>query len=181
MHLAEFRAVGRALARAGLISGASGNLSIRIKDRLIITRHDSRLSSLMAADLVETGIDRNDSNTPLASSELAVHRAIYRETGVRAIVHAHPACAVTLSRLGREIVARNKVMVLGTSNEIVPGALAGEIAHSLKNCSLVMVRGHGSFAAGKTLEEACSLTLEFEDRCRLLCGSRALSHRKVEE
>ncbi len=32
MYLPEFQTTGRALADSGLISGASGNLSIRLKD-----------------------------------------------------------------------------------------------------------------------------------------------------
>ena len=99
MYLPQFQAAGRMLAESGLITGTSGNLSIRLKDRLIITRHDSVLSALTSADLIETGIYEDDSATPLASWELPVHRAIYIATSARAIVHAHPPCAVTLSLL----------------------------------------------------------------------------------
>jgi L-fuculose-phosphate aldolase len=163
MSLAEFQAVGGALASAGLISGASGNLSLRLDDRLVITRHGSILSALTQDDLVETGINRDDAGTPLASSELPVHRAIYRKTSAQAIVHSHAPHAVALSLSGR---VTSGLPVFGESDVIVPGALAGEIAQALRHHSLVMVRGHGSFAVGQTLAEACKLTLEFEAECQ---------------
>ncbi len=66
------------------------------------------LGNLTEQDLIDTGINRNDRNTPLASSELAVHRAIYRETRARAIVHAHPPYANTLALVEKEIVPRDE-------------------------------------------------------------------------
>jgi len=103
MILAQFQAVGRALFTQGLVSSHSGNLSIRLGDRLIITRRGSMLGCLQEADLIETGISKNDRSTPLASDELAVHRAIYQETPAQAIVHAHPSHAVALSLVDEKI------------------------------------------------------------------------------
>ena len=172
MYLPQFQITGRALADSGLISGASGNLSIRVKERLIITRHGSVLSTLNSEDLIETGIYIDDSATPLASWEMPVHRAIYVGTLARAIVHAHPPSAVTLSLAKKRLELSSMVAIVGTSNSIVPGALAHEIACELKKHPLVMVKGHGSFATGKTLEEACALSIKFEEDCTRLCRRR---------
>jgi L-fuculose-phosphate aldolase len=173
MFLEQFKATGRALSSAGLIHGSSGNLSLRLNGHLLITTHGSNLADLKASDVVETGIFSEDANTPLASSELQVHRAIYEETDARSIVHAHPAGAVTLSVRDNAAVI-GKTPILGESTEIIPGALSAEIARALKTCELVMVRGHGSFALGKTMEEALELTLAFEEECRRFCESRGL-------
>jgi len=181
VYLPEFQAAGRALADNGLVSGASGNLSIRLKDRLIITRHDSILSALTSDDLIETGIRTDDTATPLASWELPVHRAIYIGTSACAIVHAHPPCAVTLSLADKKLELQGKVAIVGMSNEIVAGVLAAEIARELKNCPLVMVKGHGSFAVGKTLAEAYRVTLKFEEECRRTCLERSLTVKQVNE
>jgi Ribulose-5-phosphate 4-epimerase and related epimerases and aldolases len=62
------------------------------------------LSSIDEADLVETGIVRNNRATPLASAELAVHRTIYKRTSALAVVHAHPPYAVALSFTEEEII-----------------------------------------------------------------------------
>ena len=181
MYLPQFQTAGRTLADSGLISGASGNLSIRLKDRLIITRHDSVLSALTSADIIETGIYADDSSTPLASWELPVHRAIYIGTSALAIVHAHPPCAVTLSLVEKRLELPSKVAIVGTNAGIVPGVLADEIACELKKHPLVMVKGHGSFARGKTLEEVCALTIKFEEDCTRLCRQRAILILKASE
>jgi L-fuculose-phosphate aldolase len=173
IHLKAFQRIGRRLNEAGLIHGSSGNLSLRLNGQLLITTHGSNLADLKASDVVETGIFSDDANTPLASSELQVHRAIYKETDARAVVHAHPAGAVTLSVRDKAAVI-GKTPILGESTEIIPGALSAEIARALKTCSLVMVRGHGSFAVGKTMEQALKLTLAFEDGCQGLCEERGL-------
>ena len=180
MYLPEFQKAGRTLADSGLISGASGNLSIRLKDRLIITRHGSVLSTLTSADLIETGINADDNATSLASWELPVHRAICVATSAHAIVHAHPPCAVTLSLLD-EPEPQGVAVVIGTSTGIVPGVLAGEITRELKKHPLVMVKGHGSFAIGKTLAEACEHTIKFETECARLCRQRSIPIQKTSE
>jgi L-fuculose-phosphate aldolase len=133
-------------------------------------------------DLVETGIGKNDRNTPLASIELAVHRAIYRQTPALAIVHAHPPHAVALSLNETEIVPRcteglaalGRVPVLGWRMEVKPGGLADIIARALKRHRIVMVHGHGSFAIGQLLEEANDYTATLEESCRVICLLKSL-------
>ena len=175
MYLLQFQTAGRILSDNGLVTGASGNLSLRLKERLIITRHNSVLSVLTPKDLIETGIYTDDNATPLASWELPVHRAIYIRTPARAIVHAHPPSAVTLSLVEIQLELPGKVAIVGTNAGIVSGILAHEIACELKKHPLVMVKGHGSFAIGKTLEEACALTIKFEIECTRLCRLRSLA------
>ena len=176
MLISQFQAVGRDLCARGLVSSHSGNLSIKLGERLFITHRNSMLGSLAEQDLVETGANKNDRSTPLASTELAVHRSIYKHTCASAIVHAHPAYAVALSFSEREIVPcdvegnllLSRVPVLGWETTVKPGELADEIAEALKDYKVVLVRGHGSFAAGQLLEEAYHYTTTLEESCRLL-------------
>jgi L-fuculose-phosphate aldolase len=180
--LTQFQTVGRDLFTRGLVSSNSGNLSIRLGERIIITRRGSRLGCLQEHDLIETGINKNDRNTPLASIELAVHRAIYRETPALAVVHAHPPHAVALSLTETEIVPNDAeglpivgpVPVLGWHMEVRPGGLADIISQALKQYRIVMVHGHGSFAIGQLLEEAHNCTTTLEESCRVICLLRSL-------
>ena len=189
MILSQFQSIGNDLFTRGLVSSHSGNLSIRLGDRLIITRRISRLGCLQENDLVETGISKNDRFTPLASKELAVHRAIYQETPALAIVHTHPPHAVALSLTETEIVPSDaegfsivgQVPVLGWHKEVRPGGLADIIAQALKQHRIVMVRGHGSFAIGQLLEEAYSCTTTLEESCRVTCLLRSLQVGSPEE
>jgi len=182
MISSQFQTVGRDLFAKGLVSSHSGNLSIRLGERIIITRRNSGLGSLEEHDLVETGLNKNDRNTPLASIELAVHRAIYRETPALAIVHAHPPHAVALSLTEKEIVPIDteglstvaRVPVLGWNMEVKPGGLADIIARALKQHRIVMVHGHGSFAIGQLLEEAHNYTATLEESCQVICLLKSL-------
>jgi len=177
MILSQFQNIGRELFTRGLVSSNSGNLSIRLGDRMIITRRGSRLGCLEEHDLIETGITRNDRSTPLASTELAVHRAIYQQTPALAIVHAHPPHAIALSLVETEIVpsdieglsVTDRVPVLGWHMKVRLGGLANIIAQALKQCRIVMVHGHGSFAIGQLLEEAYNYTTTLEETCQVIC------------
>jgi len=190
MSLMQFQTVGRDLFTSGLICGTSGNLSIRLGDRILITRRTSSLANLQEQDVIETGIFRNDRFTPMASSELPVHREIYKNTSVSAIVHAHPSHAVALSLYENEIIPDDEegkslighVPILGPYTPgIVPGTLANEIAQSLQKVRLAMVRGHGSFATGQILEEAYEITAAFEESCKILCLLKSLQVKHVRE
>ncbi len=182
MILSQFQSVGSGLFTQGLVSSQSGNLSIRLGDRLIITRRGSRLDCLNEHDLIETGINKNDRFTPLASAELAVHRAIYQETPALAVVHAHSPHAIALSLIETEIVPNGaeelsgvgQVPVLGWYMEVREGGLADIIAQALKQHRIVTVRGHGSFATGQLLQEAHNNTTALEESCRVICLLRSL-------
>lgn len=189
MFLTDFQTVGRDLFCRGLITGSGGNLSIRLGDRLIITRRGCSLANLSEQDLIETGIYKNDRATPLASSELHVHRAIYQQTPALAIVHAHPPHAIALSITGPEIVPSDNeglifaghVPVLGFGEQVPTGGLADSIASALKARHIVMVHGHGSFATGQLLQEAANCTAAFEGSCHIIVILRSLQARPVQE
>ena len=189
MFLSQFQTIGQDLCARGLVSSHNGNLSIRLGESIIITRRGSMLSCLQEHDLIETGISKNNRATPLASVELAVHRAIYQETSALAIVHAHPPHAVALSLTETEIVPNGaeglsvvgRVPVLGWHMEVRPGGLADIIAQALKQCRIVMVHGHGSFAIGQLLEEAYNCTTTLEESCQVICLLRSLQLSPVEK
>ncbi len=182
MILTQFQTVGRDLFTAGLVSSNSGNLSIRLGERIIITRRGSRLGCLQENDLIETGISKNDRATPLASRELNVHRAIYQQTPALAIIHAHPPHAVALSLTETEVMPSDaegvsvvgRVPVLGWHMKVRLGGLANIIARALQQHRIVMVHGHGSFAIGQLLEEAHNCTTTLEESCQVICLLRSL-------
>ena len=176
MILAQFQSVGRDLFTRGLVSSHSGNLSIRLGERLFITRRGSMLGKLEEHDLIETGIFRNDRSTPFASSELDVHRAIYKEGHATAIVHAHSPHAVALSFTCSKIIPRDtegvalmpEVAVISFTSKTPREKLVSMIANGLKESRIVVVKGHGTFAAGQLMEDALHWTTCFEDSCRIL-------------
>ncbi len=183
MLLAQFQSAGRDLCNRRLVCSHSGSLSIRLRDRLVITRRGTKLSEIEENDLIETGLSKNDRFTPLASHELAVHRAIYQETSALAIIHVHPPHAIALSLVETEIIPNcgeglslvGQVPVLGWHKSSKPSELAEVIAQALKEHQIILVRGYGSFATGQLLEEAHNYTTILEQSCQVICLLRSLS------
>jgi L-fuculose-phosphate aldolase len=134
------------------------------------------LGHLSEQDLINSSIEGNDKLSELASTELSVHRSIYKHTPSSAVVHAHPPHATALSFLTDCIVPADlegsfilsKIPVLGQNLRTISGDLSEEIALSLTIHKAVLVFGHGSFAAGKTLEEAHHWTSTLEASCEIL-------------
>jgi L-fuculose-phosphate aldolase len=180
--LSQFQAIGQALFTQGLVSPQGGNLSIKLGEHLVITHRGSALGSIQEGDLVETGIKKNSRATPLASTELEVHRCIYKNTSALAVVHAHPPYAVALSFTEKEIIPcdvegralLSKVPVLSTNVAGKTWKASEDIARLLKEHRVVLVQGHGSFAASQLLEEAYYYTTVLEQSCRLLYLLKAL-------
>jgi len=89
--LTRFRSAGRTLFSLGLVKGSEGNLSVWDGERLWITRTGSELARLTEGDVLEGTLDEPPTS---ASSDLELHRAMYREQGPGAVAHAHPAGSV---------------------------------------------------------------------------------------
>lgn len=182
MLLSQFKNVGRDLFTGGIISSHTGNLSIRLRNRLIITRRGCMLGALEEHDLIETGINKNDRFTPLASTDLAIHRAIYQTTPTGAVIHAHPPYAIALSLTETEIVPNcsegldtvGRVPILSCGMEVKSGGMAEVIAEALLEHRVVMVRGHGSFAIGPLIEDAFECTTALEENSQVICILKTL-------
>jgi L-fuculose-phosphate aldolase len=176
--LRAFQTTGADLFAAGLNNSHSGNLSVRLGRTLAITRTGAMLHRLDHADIVETALDHDDAQTRRASRELPVHRAIYRGTAHDAIVHAHPphviALSLSLDRI-RPVDAEGTyyfpqgVPVVAVRNPIASEEVGAVVAPLLRTCPLVVVRGHGTFAVGSTLEDGLHWTTSLEHSARILC------------
>jgi L-fuculose-phosphate aldolase len=126
------------------------------------------LGRITQDDLVHVDAIGPDPNDNRASSELIVHRAIYRVTGAAAIVHAHPPYATLLSMFQDELAPVDsegcylleKVPVTSIDKTVSVGLpeSAYAVSEALKEQKIIMLKGHGSFARGDTLEEAYMLT-----------------------
>ncbi len=179
--VSEFADVGRILFEAGLNNSHSGNMSVRLGDKVVITRRGSMLAALKPDDLVVVGLSTDDSGIALASTEVNVHRAIYTATSALAAVHTHPRSATALSFAMDSIVPVDvegryyfkRIPVLEVKKSIGSKELEEELPRLLKDFPVVMVKGHGAFAVGGTLEEGLQITHALEWSCDIYL--RALS------
>ena len=189
-----FRDIGHDLYAGSMISSHGGNLSIRLGDRVVIKRRGAMLGALKPHDLIETGLEKNDSGVALASTELLVHRTIYMKTPALAICHCHPRTAVAYSLSRDEFVPIDneasyllkKVPVV--TEEFASGtpAMAEKVANALQDYKIIILRGHGSFATGQTLDEAFHWSSTLEEACQIalaakLIGEPFVEYRKMSE
>lgn len=183
-----FHDIGRDMYIANMISSHGGNLSIRLGDRVIIKRRGAMLGNLKPHDLIETGIEKNDSGVALASTELLVHRAIYLNTPALAVVHCHPRTAIAFSLSRDELVPIDneasyllkKVPVVAEEFASGTPEMANKVAKALQNYKIIMLRGHGSFAIGQTLDEAFHWSSTLEESCQIELAVKIINEPFIE-
>jgi L-fuculose-phosphate aldolase len=174
--------IGRRVLAEGLATGNSGNASLRSREGFLVKRSRAYLDD--PGPLVFVPLEGEIPSD--ASRESPVHRAIYQETGHQAVLHAHPTFAVTLSLSREKIVPVDpEGLLLCSSIPVVAGApgsqkLGDRVAEALLRGRIVIARGHGTFAAGKDLEEAYLVTSAAEHSSRILYFSAALPRRHAE-
>jgi L-fuculose-phosphate aldolase len=171
MHTAEFERIGRRLFSEHLVGGNFGNMSVRQGDEgFYIKRTGDYLDDVHELVFVPF----QGAIPPQASSEYRVHLAVYQNSLHAAIVHAHPQAAIAASLLMDRIVPEDSEgLMFCPEIPVVTGApgsqeIADNVAAVLSRGKLVVVRGHGTFAAGKTLDQAYQLTSLAEHSCRVL-------------
>lgn len=183
MFLNAFRLVGKDLFVAGLNNSHSGNLSVRIDDEhMVITRTGCMLHHIDHPDLITTAIKHDDYQTLKASRELPVHRSIYLNTRAKAIVHAHSPFVVAESLSGKHIYNNllmledaeglyyfpKGVTVIEAKNAIASNEVAELVIPAFKDSPIVIVKGHGVFSIGETLEEAYHWVSGLEHSVKIL-------------
>ena len=166
---------GKKLVEHGLVESQFGNISIRKGEKMLITKSGVHLDEINEKSIMEIDIDKPTSVDNIASSETIVHRTIYKNTAVLAIIHAHPFFSVIESML----VEKETIVPVNIEGEyflheipIVKGAagsqaLANNTAKALKSNKGVIVFGHGTFTTGKTLDEAYFITALIEQSCKM--------------
>jgi len=185
----DFIKFGRELFIRGLIASHSGNLSVKRGNEILITRRGSMLGNLIKDDIVSAPLIAN--GVKAASRELVVHRAIYQATPALACVHAHPPYAVALSLIENEIIPIDeegafylpKVPILAVENSIGSEVVADQLAKLFNGNKIAMIKGHGSFAIGETLEEAYLKTSSLEHASQIIhlvkTTSPGLYHQRI--
>ena len=175
MYSGEFERIGKRLFAEHLVAGNFGNISVREgEDGFYIKRTRAYLD--VASEPVFVPLAGQV--PPAASSEYRVHREVYKKTPHRAIVHAHPPAAVALSLVLSEILPEDSEgrmfcpVIPVVSGEPGSQGIADTVSDALISSKLVIARGHGTFTAGRTLDEAYLYTSLAEHACRVLMFKR---------
>ncbi len=169
---------GKLLFERRLISGWGGNLSCRAgKKDFLITGQHVPLGFLRPGDLVRIdaqGKPRNKKQR--ASSETPMHMAIYNGTDAQAIVHVHPPMVLAFSLTHESFVPASfeekytigEVPIIAQDTPTV--TKPERVVEELKYHPVLIIKGHGTVAAGKDFQEAFLLTdlLEEAVHCQFL-------------
>jgi len=173
----SFNLVGKDLSNRRYNSSHAGNLSMRSGGKIIITRRSAMLGWLQPEDLVVIALDEEDAHSGLiASTESNVHRNIYQQTDAMAIVHAHaPACtalSMVLDEItcidGEGMLLYKKIPIIECDVPVGSYEVSEKVAPMLKNYSAVVVRAHGVFTKGITLEDALSVLTGVEQSADII-------------
>ena len=173
----SFDLVGKDLSNRGYNSSYAGNLSMKSGGKIIITRRSAMLGWLQPEDLVMIDLEEEDAHSGLiASTESNVHRNIYKETDAMAIVHAHAPACTAISMVEDEITCLDaegmllykKIPVVECDIPIGSYEVAEKAATMLKNYPAIIIRAHGVFAKGVTLEDALGVLTGVEQSADIL-------------
>jgi L-fuculose-phosphate aldolase len=181
----EIVAACRKLYERGLISGAEGNVSVRVApDRILVTPAGVAKVDLRASDIVvidDRGLLRRGAGR--ASTEVAMHLRIYRSRAdIRAVVHAHPPVATGFAVAGEAFespVLPEVVLGLGPIALVpyaTPGteALADRLEPLLNGHDVFLLSNHGVTTVGPSLGVAYNRMESLEHSARILLTARLL-------
>jgi len=156
----KIKAVGRAMLALGLQNTHSGNISIRWGEDLLITKTGSMKGHLEDRDIILVGLKEPRSGLFQASSETGTHQNILTFSG--AAIHAHSLPAVLLSyreqklhpldALGRRHL--QEIPVVEFEYPVGSPEMEEEIPRCLQHHPAMIVKTHGPFTHGQTIEEA---------------------------
>jgi L-fuculose-phosphate aldolase len=165
----------RRLLTDRLCIGTSGNLSVRVGDRIFITpstisAHEMTPDQIAETDLAGTIVEAS----ARPSTELPFHTAIYNGTDAGAVVHTHSMFATALSTTHDELPAIHYMInSMGGPVRVVPYCtfgteeLAQRVRAGVKDRYATLIQNHGTVAYGATLAEAYGRAQLLEWLCEL--------------
>lgn len=166
----------RAIDDSGMVPGASGNLSLRRGDRLLITPRGADLGAIDPLDLVDISVtdgavapEHDRDSRP--SSESALHRAVYAAAaeGEDAVVHTHAHYSTVVGTLVDELPPIHyAIAAFGGAVRVAPYTtfgtpeLAGHVATALEGRSAALMSNHGMVVTGRDPGQAVAKAITLE-------------------
>lgn len=169
------------LAALGLSPGSSGNVSVRVGDRIFLSATGASMAALTARELAELTLDGTHVAGPRPTKEAPLHLAFYRKSArTTAVVHLHSANAVAASclppfsaRSALPPITPYFVMRVGQT-PLIPYAAPGSSDHAAEIDRLsfgfraALLQNHGSIVAGDTVARAADAAIELEAAAEVL-------------
>lgn len=167
----------REMLRLGLVTGTSGNVSVRDGDSVLITPASMPYARMTEEELVALRPNGDPAEgDAVPSSEWRVHLAIYRaRPDVGAVVHTHSVHATAWSFNDEPLDTGTEELEAGTGGAVLtaPYAPTGsdEIANAaveaLGNRRAVLLGRHGVVGVGPTPAEALATCVVVERQAQM--------------
>lgn len=182
--------VGRALYAREMVSGADGNISVRLDAaRVLCTPTRISKGRMRPEDLAIVDLEgKTLAGARKASSEIAMHLLYYKlRPDANAVVHAHPITATGFGAAGRalnEALLSEAVLALGCV-PLAPYGTPGtdELLNALKGLmpehDAVLMANHGVVTCGKDLESALWVMETVEHVAKTALVTEILGHRNL--
>ncbi len=181
----EVAEVARKMAAAGLVSGASGNVSARLPGgAMAVTPMGGRCKETSAEDIVVVDRDLNTVERDLVpSSESLLHASIYvARPDVGGIVHTHAEYSSAVAAAGVDIppIVDEMVVALGGAvrvSEYAPPAseeVAEKVCLALGKRDAALIRSHGAVAVGASPGSALDTAMLVERAAKIFVLSSIL-------
>ena len=167
-----------ALPAHGLVTWTSGNLSARDTETglVVIKPSGLRYEQMRAADMVVVDLDgRIVEGTRGPSSDTSSHLGVYKNRDdVRSIVHTHSTYATAFAATNTPIPCVltaiadefNGPVPVGAYAAIGGDAIGEEIVRSIGQSPAILMRQHGVFTIGPSIEAAIKAAVMVEDVAR---------------
>lgn len=184
---AERRAVVtycRRMVADRLVVGTSGNISVRVGDLIAVTPSGVRYDELTPQRVGVHRLDGTPVRAPLpATSEMAMHLAVYRAAGpdAGAVVHTHSPAATAVSTLVDELPpVHYNVALFGGPVRVARYAtygtpeLAAAMTVALRGRTGCLLGNHGTITYGRTLASAYARAEQLEWLCDVWLRARSV-------
>ena len=172
MSVKEIIEVSKEIYDKGLVSGKSGNISVRFGDGTVgITPTLKSLADLKEEDIVLVDFDGNNLSKGKPSSEVNMHLEIYRKRpDIKAIVHTHSPYATGFAFSDRKLkrlegFGEIKNPYLKYVDYEKPGSqkLALKVGDAIAGEDTLILKNHGVVCVGENLKEAKLLAVFIEE------------------
>lgn len=168
----------REMNASGINQGTSGNISVRMADRMLISPSAVAYDALEPEMIAAVALDDPAGawEGPLApSSEWRFHRRLLRaRPDAGAVVHAHPPYCTALAMARREIPAAHYMVAAFGGNSVRCAgyarygteALAVLAVEAMEGRTACLLANHGMIVLGDTLAKAMWRAVELEALAR---------------
>jgi len=170
---------GRRLYARGLAVASSGNISARLSEEtILITSAQAYLADLSFSNIVKVNLNDDSKLEPAPSSELPLHKLVYKNSPAAVVLHCHLPLANGYFAVNSslEVLTFESRFYLGNipviKQETPTVTKTQEVIDALRVSNIVVLKNHGVVAVGDNFSQALALVETLEDAVKTAVTAR---------